>query len=359
MIAWSDLKNKIVISVIFGIIIVAVLAMYADLPRTLAALRAFTWHYLPLILGLTLVNYTLRFIKWHYYLGQIDAGHVSLSDSLKIFVAGFTMVMTPGKVGELYKAWALRETNQVALSQAAPIVLAERLTDGLAMVILASAGLALSPYGMAMLLAVLLVMGGFVVVVQIRPLALWFLRQGERIPIVSRFAHDLHTFYESAYRLLSLKNLALAVGLGVVSWGAEGAALYLVLLGLGFLGTPVLLVQAVSALSSSTILGAISFLPGGLGVVDGSLTGLLVFLTDAPVDTAVAATLIIRFATLWFGVILGILTLVGFRQQLLPAGRPLPSGEGERHMSRACYPKKADSKPDLLSDSKTDLHSPM
>ncbi|MFQ5340811.1 MAG: lysylphosphatidylglycerol synthase transmembrane domain-containing protein [Anaerolineae bacterium] len=325
MLAWSDLKNKIIISIVFGMAIVAVLAMSADLPRTLAALRGFTWRYLPLILGLTLVNYGLRFVKWHYYLGQIDAGHVSLSDSLKIFVAGFTMVMTPGKVGELYKAWALKETNDVAISRAAPIVLAERITDGLAMVVLASAGLLLYRFGAAVLSAVVLTMGGFVVVVQVRPLALWFLRQGERMPILSRFAPGLREFYESAYRLLGVKNLLFAVGLGIVSWAAEGVALFLVLLGLGFVAAPALLVQAVSALALSTILGAVTFLPGGLGVVDGSLAGLLLFLTGAGADTAVAATLIIRLATLWFGVALGLSTLVAFRRQLLPASTPYAS----------------------------------
>lgn len=317
--AWSDLRNKIIISVVFGVAIVAGLAIFADLPRTVDALQQFAWRYLPLILGLTLINYGLRFVKWHYYLGQIGAGHVSLGDSLKIFVAGFTMIMTPGKLGELYKAWALKETNDVTISRAAPIVLAERLTDGLAMVILASAGLALYRYGAVTLLAVLLTLGGFVVVVQIRPLALWLLRQGERVPIVARFAHSLREFYESAYRLLSLKNLTFAVGLGVISWGAEGIALYLVLLGLGFVGSPILLIKAVAALASSTILGAISFLPGGLGVADGSLTGILLLTTNTGADTAVAATLVIRLATLWFGVGLGILTLVAYRRELLPA----------------------------------------
>ncbi|MFQ5855946.1 MAG: YbhN family protein [Anaerolineae bacterium] len=330
MIAWPDLRNKIVISIIFGVVIAAVLAMYADLPRTLAVLQRFTWRYVPMIFGLSVVNYTLRFVKWHYYLGQIGAGHVSLSDSLKIFVAGFTMVMTPGKVGELYKAWALKKTNQVAISRAAPIVLAERITDGLAMVILASAGLVLYRHGAPVLLGVLLVMGGFVVVVQVRPLALWFLRLGERTPVVWRFAHNLHEFYESAYRLLSVKNLLFAVGLGVVSWAAEGVALYLVLLGLGFPATPVLLVQAVSALALSIILGAITFLPGGLGVVDGSLTGMVLFLTHTGVDTAVAATLLIRVATLWFGVVLGILTMLGYRRELLPVADPSRHAELQR-----------------------------
>jgi uncharacterized protein (TIRG00374 family) len=319
LIVWSDLRNKIVISVVFGIMIAAGLALYADLPSTLGALQNFNWRYVPLILGLTLVNYVLRFVKWHFYLGQIGAGHVSLSHSLKVFVAGFTMVMTPGKVGELYKAWILEATDRVPISRAAPVVLAERITDGLAMVVLASAGLILTQYGAVMLLSVLVVMGGFVMVVQVRSLALWLLEQGERLPVVTRFAHSLHEFYESAYQLLGLRNLLFAIGLGVISWGAEGIALFFVLRGLGFLGTPELLVQAVSALSVSAILGAISLLPGGLGITDGSLTGLLLQLTSTSRDMAVAATLIIRLATLWFGVLLGILTIIGFRRALLPA----------------------------------------
>jgi uncharacterized protein (TIRG00374 family) len=316
---WSDLKNKLLASAILGVVIIAALAIYADLPRTVAALQRFVWHWLPLILLLTLCNYGLRFVKWHYYLGQIGAQGVSLGDSARIFVAGFTMVMTPGKVGELYKALALKQTNNVPVSRAAPVVLAERLTDGLAMVFLASTGLALYGYGTGILLGVLAAMAALIIGIQIRPLALWVLATGERLPIVSRFAHALREFYESAYRLLSLRNLLFAVTLGVVSWGAEGVALYLVLVGLGLEATPELLVQAVSALASSTILGAISLLPGGLGVIDGSLTGLLLLLTRTTPETAVAATLLIRFATLWFGVALGAATLLIYRKQLLPA----------------------------------------
>jgi uncharacterized protein (TIRG00374 family) len=323
LVAWSDLKQKIALSIIFGVVVAAALALYGDVGATVSALERFRWYYIPVLLSLTLVNYALRFVKWHYYLGQIGAGHVNLVDSVKIFVAGFVMVMTPGKVGELYKAWALKETNAVPFSRAAPIVLAERLTDGLALAVLASLGLLIYRYGLAILLGVLLLLGGFVVVVQIRPLALWLLDQGQHLPFVRRFAVNLHAFYDSTYRLLGFKNLTFAVALGVISWATEGVALYLILIGLGRVGTPVLLVQAVAALALSTIVGAISFLPGGLGAADGSLTGLLIVFTDLGAETAVAATLLVRLATLWFAVVLGTVTILSFRRELLPGSSVL------------------------------------
>ena len=46
-------------------------------------------------------------------------------------------------------------------------------------------------------------------------------------------------------------------------------------------------------------------LPGGLGATEASLTGLLLLL-KIPKDISVASTIIIRVATLWFAVILGV-----------------------------------------------------
>lgn len=335
MISWADLKNKFLFFLIFGLAIAAALAVYADLSRMMAALARFRWEVLPLVLGFTLFNYALRWVKWDYYLSQIGAtetgsfasppklrpgdgetnsGQVSKADSLIIFVSGFTMVLTPGRVGELLKSYLLRQADGIPISRSAPIVLAERLTDLLAMILLASAGLVAYRYGWQVMALVLASMLAFVALVQIRPLALRLLNWGEDLPLIARFIRSLHQFYESSYQLLSLKNLLIAVGLSVISWGGECVALYIIMVGLGLAATPTLLLQASFAFASSSVLGAVSFLPGGLGVTDASLTGLLL-LMGITKDRAVAATLLIRLCTLWFGVGLGLATLFAFRKR--------------------------------------------
>jgi len=64
--------------------------------------------------------------------------------------------------------------------------------------------------------------------------------------------------------------------------------------------------------------GAISFLPGGVGGAEAVMAAMLVA-AGAPEAKAVAATVIIRLATLWFAVAIGVLTMALERRRLWPA----------------------------------------
>lgn len=308
-------------SLALGLLVIAGISFYADLPRLLQSLRFFPWALLPAILGLTLLNYGLRFVKWDYYLRCLDL-RVPRLMSLKIFVAGLSMAITPGKVGELLKSYLLKRYNGTPISRTAPVIIAERLTDGLAMLLLAMGGLALYGIGWQGLLAILLAAVALIGVIQYRPLALRLLGWGERLPVVRRFAQGLREFYESAYVLLRWRPLLLAVGIGLVSWSGECLAFYLALVGLSLPGTLTLLVQAAFILATSTLIGSVTGLPGGLGSADLSLLGLLFALVTRDTTVAGAATLLIRFCTLWFGVSIGVAGLLIFRRSL--AGPPAP-----------------------------------
>jgi uncharacterized protein (TIRG00374 family) len=74
-----------------------------------------------------------------------------------------------------------------------------------------------------------------------------------------------------------------------------------------------------------TIAGALSFLPGGLGVTEAGMTGLLTRLGHG-IDGAVAvgATFVTRVCTLWFAVLVGFVALLWLRRR---TGKAL-EGEG-------------------------------
>ncbi|MFH1484524.1 MAG: lysylphosphatidylglycerol synthase transmembrane domain-containing protein [Chloroflexota bacterium] len=305
----ENLRVKVLLSVCFGVLVIFALMFYADFTKTLQALSSFRWQYLPLILGLTLLNYFLRFIKWDYYLHQIGVTTLSRSESLLIFFSGLSMVITPGKLGEWVKSYLLKEMTSTPFSRSAPIIIAERLSDGIALILLASAGLLLFGIGWQLALLVLVLAAAVVAAARCRPLAMPVIALMERLPLVSSQAHLLHDFYESSHILFSAKNLLFAVGLGFFSWLGECVAFYFVLVGLGMPGSATLLVQASFILSVSTVGASIVLLPGGLGVAEGGITGLSQLLAGAPKDVAVAGALIIRFCTLWFGVSLGMIAL--------------------------------------------------
>lgn len=313
---FRQLRGKIVLSLVFGVLVIAALSLFADVQKLSVTLRGFQWWLLPAILGLTLFNYALRFLKWQYYLRLIKVRGLSTSDSFGIFFSAFTMVMTPGKVGEVLKSYLLRRTAGTPIAVSAPIILAERMTDGIAMVILAALGLANTRLGWPVLVITLVAALGATTIVQHRPTAERLLTMGERLGPLGPRIHHVRNFYESSYELLRPRPFALAVLCGLVSWAGECLAFYLVLLGLGLPGSFALLITATSILALATLIGSASMLPGGLGVADASIAFLLTLTVAAPPmtnDIAVAASLLIRFATLWFGVALGAIVVVRYR----------------------------------------------
>lgn len=301
-----NLRRRLVAGLVFGFLVVLALVLIGDLQAVAAHLAEFRWALLPAVLGLTLVNYTLRFFKWHYFLGRIGVRNLPLRESARLFVAGFPLAVTPGKVGEALKGpWVNLKTG-VPTARAVTVVLAERISDGLAVLALSTFGVIAYPAYWPVFAAVLgaLLLG--VVLSQIRPLALALLDLAARLPLLQRPAPHLRSFYEGTYALFRPGAVLAAVSLGTVAWFAEGVGFYLVLLGLGVPGGEQAFSLAVFILAFSTVVGAVSALPGGLGASEASIAGMLTLLMALPGDTAATATLLIRFATLWFGVSLGL-----------------------------------------------------
>lgn len=314
----TKLRRRMLLGLAGGLLVVLALGAYADYRAILGVLRDFEWRLVPLVLLLTLCNYAGRFLKWQYYLGLLHS-RVRTGTSLLIFISGFSMVLTPGKVGELLKSYLVKQVSGAPMARTAPIVLAERLTDGIALLLLGAAGLLIYRRGWEVLVAIFLLAVALVLVVQSRPLCERLLDGLARLPLGKRLAPALRAAYASSARLLRLDALLPAIGLGLLSWSGECLAFYVILRGLhlggdGLLNLP-LLVQAAFILASSTLVGSAALVPGGLGVADGGITGLVQVLLLAPRDVAVAATLLIRFCTLWFGVLLGVIALARFSQR--------------------------------------------
>lgn len=313
------LKNRLGIGLAFGFIVIIALLLIGDIQKIGSRIVTFRWHYVPLILILTLSNYALRFVKWHYYIKLIGVKSITWQNSLRIFVAGFPLAVTPGKVGEAIKGVWLNNVSNAPIAKGVSVVVAERLSDGIAVLILSILGVIAYPQYWPGFVTIATLLLGIVILSQIRPLAFSVIHLMEGLPLLNRFTPAILQFYEGSYTLFSPRAIVIAVGLGTISWLGEGIGYYFVLTGLGIPPTTDTLFIAVFILAFSTIIGAVSTLPGGIGAAEASITGMTTLLLQVSTDIATTATLIIRFATLWFGVALGLLTwlvskeLLGFR----------------------------------------------
>jgi uncharacterized protein (TIRG00374 family) len=298
--------RRILAGFVFGFVVYLGLVLLGDIRQVSSHLRTFDWRLAPLILAGTLFNYLLRFIKWHYYLGLIGVQDLSLSESARIFVAGFPLAVTPGKIGEALKGVWLNHRTNASTSLGVSVVLAERISDGLAVLTLSTLGVIAYPQywpAFALILGGLL---GFIILTQFRSLMLAVINWTKRVSPLRKLSGMLREFYEGSHLLFRPSATLIAVTLGTMAWLGEGVAMYLVLLGLGVSPGGGTFSLAVFTLSFSTVVGAVSALPGGIGAAEASIAGMLTLLMKLPSGIAAAATLIIRFATLWFGVGLGL-----------------------------------------------------
>lgn len=214
------LQTGIVLSLVLAVLVMAGVALYADIPRQLNAIRYFHWYYLPLILGFTLFNYFWCFLQWHYYPQHLHT-RIAWRKSALIFLSGLSMMLTPEKVGEVLKANRLKQVTSTPMSKSIPIIVAERLTDGIAMMELATIGLLLYRFGWRVLLVSLLASLTGIAIVQNWSFALLLLHCGEKLPGLSRLVSMIRTFYESTHTLLRWRSFLLGIGIGLVSW-SEG-----------------------------------------------------------------------------------------------------------------------------------------
>lgn len=293
-----------------------ILGLVSDIREVGETISSFQWAMLPIILILTLLNYLLRWLKWDYYLRRLHLGEgVSYGDSGLLFTSGMVMAVTPGKIGEVFKSYLLRRINQTPVSVSAPIVLAERLTDGLGMLFLMGAGLLIYPPARPafFLFVVMSVIG--IAVLQNEPLFHRLVALAERVPLGQKVAPKLRTLYQTTRKLLGWRILLVSTLLSIISWGFECIAFYFVLTALHVEPSALLLLQATFIFAASTIFGLVSFLPGGLGTSEVTSAGLLIAMVNTSASVATTATIIIRFCTLWFGVSLGAVALMWFRRR--------------------------------------------
>jgi uncharacterized protein (TIRG00374 family) len=296
------------LSAVLGIVVFAALIAYGDARTMGASLEHFRWELTPLILGIALGNYLLRFVKWHYYLGRIGVTGLSLWDSFLVYMSGLGMTITPGKVGEWLKCYLLRDMHGTPVTRSTPILLAERLTDALALMILALIGVIAFERQTLPLVAVV-VLGSAITVAVSRHRGLLGRAVGSasRLPVVGRFAPQIDEMTESNYAVMEPVGLALMTAVSVAAWATQVVAFYLVLIGLGVDGGAGTFARASFILPISTLAAALLLLPGGLGVAETGITSLSESLLDLGRGTASAATLIVRVATLWFAVVLGLI----------------------------------------------------
>ncbi len=300
------MKKGIVFTILLAVLAFTTIGMWGDISKAWGTLAGFPWLLLPAIMFFGFMNDFIKFLRWDLYLKKTGLS-VSPGRSLHIFLTGLSMSATPGKVGFLLKSQMLKAATGYGLIATSPVVVAELFMDliGLCAITLLGLGmLGSSPWVVALCALPLL---GLIPAVSEGIVGLL-----SRIPFLKHRADELKQALDDMFRLFGPKLLLISLVITLFAWTSEGVALHLILSGLGYeMGV----MKATVIFGFSTLVGVLSFLPGGLVVTDASLMGLLIE-SGIPAPGAALASIMARLCTLWLSVCIGSLFLVINRNAL-------------------------------------------
>lgn len=280
---------------------------YDDIAHGIAKI---SWQALILILALSLANYLLRFVRWHWYFNELGYS-IPWKFNLYCYFSGFAFTTTPAKAGEAVRSFYLRRHN-VRFAHSLAALISERMCDIVSISVLSLlVYFLLAQYGtIAAVCVALLVL--LTLMVQSKWIRKWIRALPlRRFPRLSKLYLSVLDLLDNSAELLEPRRFTVGLLLSLVAWGAEAVAFYLLL---AELGIPATLTVGMGIYAFSMLVGAISFIPAGLGTTEATMIGMLLLL-GAPAADAVAATVVCRFTTLWFAVVLGLIAVVALEMR--------------------------------------------
>ncbi|GJQ59516.1 MAG: UPF0104 family protein [Candidatus Scalindua sp. AMX11] len=312
-----EVLGKMLLPAILGAVALTSLGLLGDIEDVFISLRNFQWGYLPIIVVFGFGNDMIKFLRWDYYLKRLGI-ELSRKESLSVFIAGLAFSATPGKIGFIMKNIFLKKMTDKPIIDTSPVVFAELYTDFITLSLIALAGFMYIGIDTKHLILISSLSCLFLAIAMIKSVPLFCIQIAGKLPVLKNRTQSLKQAVEAMYDIMSPFSLLYATVISLLAWTSEGVALWFILKGLG---ASLTLVLSTIVFSIATLLGAVTMLPGGLIVTEGSLLGLLskLGIHKAP---AASATLLARLCTLWLAVLVG--TAV-----LLYAWRTF-NGKGER-----------------------------
>ena len=297
--------RKIIFIIIATIIVYAIFLLVTDINKIIDKIINFNIFYAPFIVGLVICSWMIVYYRWHLMLKLLGI-NIPHRSNFQIFLIGTSLGITPGKMGELFKSQILKDKYDIPRTKTAPIFLLEKFLDLSSALVISSLGIIFFQEMCYLIVGGLFLVFLIIKIFSSKNLFQKFIHFIEKFKFFKKYSESISSSQEIFSDMIRKKEVIVFGLLSIAYWIVIGSAAYLILLGLGFEALSIL--NIISSYSISLVIGALSLIPGGIGVAEASLVGLLT-LQDIEFSDAVVAVVLIRLFTLWFSTISGFITL--------------------------------------------------
>ena len=297
--------NRIIWVVIASVGLYGVFLFFSDFNIISEQISNFKYEFLPLILLLVSISWTPLLVRWQILLKKNDI-NIPIKKSFLLFLGGMSMSITPGHVGELIKSQLMKTIYNIPRTKTAPIIFVEKFYDLTGAIIASIIGIIILGMDTNLILISVSILIVIIFLIYYRPIFEFILKRVTKTKFFSKYSENLSDSYEIVRNSTTPQISSISFGLSVLYWIIISVAVHFILLSFGIESISVL--KTISIYSSSVIIGAISFIPGGLGITEGSLIGLF-SLEGIDISLALVLSVMIRILTMWYSVSIGFICL--------------------------------------------------
>lgn len=263
------------------------------------------FRYIPVIFTIHLVSLVIRAVRQKLFLDAVGL-KISLKNNTIIHFASMSMVVTPGASGEVIKTYFLKDKFGHSYTKTIPVVFAEKYYDLLSIITILAIFLFFSysfdTQAIVFLIAVLLF--GIFLIVRNNKMFQMLVPRMQKIPFLKRFANDIYDLQYPFRILCGRRVFVYGWFFGSLFWILDVVTTYLCFLSFHLNYG---LVKSTLIIYLPVVIGALSMLPGGIGIVESISTSFLVK-SGMSLSMGSALVVFIRLTSLWLFVGIGILT---------------------------------------------------
>lgn len=277
----------------------------------------------------------LRSVRWGFIIKQpLEFKKNFVVKTIGLFAGNFSPMRS---AGEVLNAAAGKKINNISFSKGLSAGLTERFFDGVFGVILLSICMLLIPK--VRLISFLGVLASLTLLITVYLLnwregtSLWiyksFLPLLNHLPIQRQFIDNFQKKYTRGVQVMTkhtrsftnFRNLFIVLLLSAGSWILECFRLYIVFMAfdfeIGFMSVIIIFMLA-------NIIGVLTALPGGIGSIELSLTGLMVIFGVSP-SIGGSVAIVDRIVSFWIVSLLGIIFSAYYTHEILDEMKNLGS----------------------------------
>ena len=299
------LDNRLILVLVAVVGIYAIFLFTSDFGIVLEKISNFKINYLPLILFFVSASWIPLIIKWHFLLKNSEVD-VPLTKSIAVFFAGVAFEITPGQIGALIKSQILKTSYNIPRTKTVPIVIVEKVYDLIGAILASVIGIIILGMEIYLIAIAISVLAFIFFFMYHKPASELFFNRITKLKFFSKHIENISEFDKIVQKSTNVRAATICILLALAYWFMVSAAAYYTLISFDVNILDYLKVLAIY--STSTLLGAISFIPAGIGITEGSIAGLFT-LNGIDVSTALILAVMIRIFTLWYSVSVGFIAL--------------------------------------------------